>query len=166
MEDLAEHVSALAQERQLRLGTAESVTAGAVAHALCAAPAASQWFRGGIVAYSTEVKQDLLGVPPCPVISRECAEQMAVGARALLGADLVVATTGVGGPDAVEGQPAGTVWVAVAGRGEPVAVVHHFSGDPAQVLVSATAAALHFVLDRLRPTELTGAMASGGPAAQ
>ena len=109
----AELVAGLASERGWSVGTAESLTSGAVASALGAAPDASSWFRGGVIAYSSEVKRNLLYVEPGPVVSAQCAQQMARAAAALLGAEAAVATTGAGGPDPQDDQPVGTVFIAV-----------------------------------------------------
>lgn len=106
----------------LTVATAESLTGGQVAAALTAVPGASATYRGGVIAYATEVKVSVLGVPQSVVdtkgvISAECALAMARGVREVLDADVGVATTGVAGPDRQEGHPAGTVFVAVSGAG-------------------------------------------------
>ena len=106
--------------RGASLATAESLTGGRLAALVTAVAGASRVYRGGVVAYATEVKQQLLGVPADlvarhGVVSAECARAMAEGARAALGATYAVSTTGVAGPDRQEGKPAGTVYVGVAG---------------------------------------------------
>ena len=98
---------------------------------------ASRVYRGGVVAYATEVKQQLLGVPPDlvarhGVVSAECARAMAEGARAALGADWAVSTTGVAGPDQQEGKPVGTVFVGVAGPGGTTVTALELVGRPAR----------------------------------
>ncbi|MFD3518658.1 CinA family protein [Streptomyces sp. NPDC058657] len=102
------------------LAVAESLTGGLVAAELTEVPGASQVFRGSVTAYATELKRDLLGVAPGLLRERgavdgEVARQMAAGVRRVLGADWGIATTGVAGPDPQDGQPVGTVFVAVAG---------------------------------------------------
>lgn len=111
------------------VGTAESLTGGLVSAALTAVPGASAVVRGGVVSYATDVKAGLLGVPTrllerAGAVSPETARAMADGARATLGADWGVATTGVAGPDPVEGKPVGTVHVAVSGPGRAGESVH------------------------------------------
>lgn len=110
-----DRLSTVALADGLRIAVVESLTSGGLAHAVGAGEAASTWFAGGIVAYMTDVKQHLLhlpaGVDPC---SAECAEQLAVGGLELFAADICVATTGVGGPDAEDGHPAGTVYLGWA----------------------------------------------------
>ena len=100
----------LAQGRTL--GLAESLTGGLVASRIVAVPGASRWFRGSVVAYASDVKHDVLGVPDGPVVSEEAAAAMAAGARRVLGADVGLGVTGVAGPDTQEGQPVGTVFFA------------------------------------------------------
>lgn len=99
------------------IGTAESLTSGMVAARLSLLPGASEVFRGSVIAYATDVKQDILGVPPeiitaHGVIGPETAAAMAEGAAEVLDVDVAVATTGVAGPDYL-GHPPGTVAVAV-----------------------------------------------------
>ena len=120
--------------RGATLATAESLTGGRLAARITAVPGASRAYVGGVVAYATEVKQDLLGVPD-PVLARhgvvsaECARAMAEGARRLLGASHALATTGVAGPDLQEGKPAGTVFVGVAGPAGTSVVALELRGD-------------------------------------
>lgn len=137
------------QSRGWRVATAESVTAGLVADGLAQAPDASDWFLGGVVAYATEVKQRLLDVAPGPVVNPETAEQMARGVATLLDAQVAVATTGVGGPDPQEDQPAGRVWVAVYVDGEVTTHRLDLDGDPEDVCTGATDQALQLVAERL-----------------
>ncbi len=102
------------------LAVAESLTGGMVASALTAVPGASKAFRGSVTAYATELKRDLLGVDASLLAARgavdaQVAAQMAAGVREALGADWGIATTGVAGPEPQDGQPVGTVFVAVDG---------------------------------------------------
>lgn len=116
-EDVDELASLLRRGHE-RVAVAESLTGGLLTSCLAAGTGASEWLRGGIVAYSPEVKRGLLGVRPGPVVSGETASDMARGVARLLEAELAIAVTGVGGPDAQEGNEPGTVWVAVAHHGE------------------------------------------------
>jgi nicotinamide-nucleotide amidase len=109
-------------ERRETVAVAESLTAGLVTSGFGAVPGVSAVLRGGIVAYSTDLKATLLDVPTAVLSSRgavsaEAAEAMAVGVRARCGSDWGLATTGVAGPDPQEDKPAGTVYVAVVGPG-------------------------------------------------
>ncbi len=96
------------------LGLAESLTGGLIASRLVNVVGASQWFRGCVVSYASDVKFDLLGVDPGPVVSGSAAEQMALGARRVLGSDVGLAITGVAGPEPQDDQPPGTVFVGWA----------------------------------------------------
>ncbi|MFF7852462.1 CinA family protein [Streptomyces sp. NPDC007910] len=129
----AARVLALLAERGQTLAVAESLTGGLVAAELTGVPGASASFRGSVTAYATALKHELLGVDEALLAERgavdpEVASQMAAGVRARLGADWGIATTGVAGPDPQDGQPVGTVYVAVAG---PTGTVAGAAGEVA-----------------------------------
>lgn len=110
-------VGDLLRQRKLTLGVMESCTGGLLSDLITNVPGASQYFRGGLVAYQTELKIRW-GVRPeiireHGVISAECARDMARAARAFFGADVGIGITGVAGPDPQEDKPVGTVHVAV-----------------------------------------------------
>ncbi len=149
---LAERVGHAAQRRGTTVGAAESLTGGTISATLAAAPEASEWYGGAVIAYSPAVKQQALGVRPGPVVSSACVTEMAEGVRRLLGVDLAVAVSGVGGPGPEEDQPAGTVWTSVAGLGDTVATEHRFSGDSEQIVAATVRTALQQLLDRLERT--------------
>lgn len=107
----------LCRQSGLTLAVAESVTGGLLGGRLTDIPGASDVFVGGVVSYATSVKQQLLGVSDGPVVSELAAREMAVGVRERLGADVGLALTGVAGPDEQDGQPAGTLFVGMAGPG-------------------------------------------------
>ena len=104
----------LLADRGRTLAVAESVTGGLVAGRLTAVPGASRVFRGGLVSYASEVKFDLLGVAPGPVVTADAAEAMAVGVCEQLGSDVGVALTGVAGPEPQDGEGPGTLFVGIA----------------------------------------------------
>lgn len=146
----AASVVALLRELGLRVATAESLTGGLVCAALTDVPGSSAVVRGGVVSYATDVKASVLGVDAGLLRARgavdaDVAVAMAEGVRSLLGADLAVATTGVAGPDPADGQPVGTVFVAVAGPGGTAVERHALSGDRAAVRSASVAAALDLV---------------------
>jgi PncC family amidohydrolase len=111
------------REREARVAVAESCTGGRIASAFTALAGASDYFLGGVVAYSNDVKADVLGVEREVLehhgaVSRQVARQMASGALRLFGADFAIATTGIAGPGGGSAEkPVGTVWIAVACRG-------------------------------------------------
>lgn len=133
------------------LAVAESLTGGAVLAALVAVPGASDVLRGGVVAYATDLKASLLGVPDDLLAERgavdpRVARAMAAGVRERLGADWGLATTGVAGPDPQDGRAPGTFHVAVVGPGtsEVLSVEAEPGAAPgrAEVRAAAVAAAL------------------------
>ncbi|MGD0746987.1 MAG: competence/damage-inducible protein A [Acidimicrobiales bacterium] len=105
--------------RGLTFGVAESLTGGLIASRLVNVPGASAWFRGGVVAYHSEVKFDVLGVPTGPVVTEPAAAAMAAGAARVTGADVGLGITGVAGPDEQEGVAPGTVFVGLSLPGQP-----------------------------------------------
>lgn len=136
------------------LAVAESLTGGLLAAALVDVPGASATFRGSVTAYATELKASVLGVdegllavhgPVHPLVAR----QMAEGVRRLLGATYGLATTGVAGPDPQDGQPVGTVHLALAGPGGSRVSSPRLSGDRATIRHGAVTAALELLVGRL-----------------
>ena len=105
--------------RGLTFGVAESLTGGLIASRLVNVPGASSWFRGGVVAYASQVKFDVLGVPTGPVVTEPAAAAMAEGAARVTGADVGLGITGVAGPEEQEGVAPGTVFVGLSLPGQP-----------------------------------------------
>lgn len=132
---MQEIVHNLLTQRRQTLATAESCTGGSIAARFTAMPGASAYFLCGVVAYSNESKNNLLGVDPETIASRgavseEVARQMAEGARRITGADYAVATTGIAGPaGGTEQKPVGTVWMAVAGPHRTVTLLKQCGTD-------------------------------------
>jgi PncC family amidohydrolase len=124
------------------VAVAESCTGGLVMAQIVATPGSGDWFKGGVVAYDKDVKVDLLGCDPGPVVTSAAASRMANMVRRLVGADLGLATTGEMGPEAQEDVPVGTLFVGVA-DGQATRV-HHMvlTGGPDQLRAAATELAL------------------------
>jgi len=141
-EDLVADIARVAERDSLRIVTSESLTSGNLAARLGVGPSAAAWLGGGIIAYQEAVKFDVLGVDEGPVVTQTCAEQMARGAMRLLGADVAVSTTGVGGPEPSEGKPAGTVFITVATAGDAVTRDLRLDGPPEEVLQQTCDAAV------------------------
>lgn len=134
-DELVEQIADIADRSHRTFSTAESLTGGQLAAAMSAGPHSGDWYRGGIVAYQPEVKYSLLQVPRGPVVSAITAQTMAKECARLLGSDYSVAVTGVGGPGPTEGEPAGTVYIAVHGpEGTERVDRHEFSGSPIEVM--------------------------------
>jgi len=110
-------VGDLLRERGLKLATMESCTGGLLSSLITDVPGSSDYFNGGLVTYSNEMKV-AFGVPPELIarygaVSSEVAESMAAAARNRLGADIGIGTTGVAGPDELEGKPVGTIYIGI-----------------------------------------------------
>lgn len=141
-EERADRVAELATSRGLRVAAAESLTAGRISSFLGRGEAASEWYRGAVVAYDEDVKFEVLDVTRGPVVTAACARQMADGVRRLLGADVALGITGVGGPGPQEDCPAGTVHLAVATEAGTRELHTCLPGDPSEVVAAATTLAL------------------------
>lgn len=130
------------------LGTAESCTGGTIAQRITAIAGCSDVFAGSVVSYANSVKTGVLGVSAadldaCGAVSREVVEQMAEGARRVLGCDCAVATSGIAGPGgATPDKPVGTVWIACATPRATVSRLLHLPGDRARVIDRAATEAL------------------------
>jgi nicotinamide-nucleotide amidase len=120
-ETLAFVVGRMLAEHSKTMAVAESCTGGNIAHYITSNPGSSAYFKGAVVAYSNDVKSQMLNVPREIIelhgaVSQQVAEAMAVGVRKALNADYSVANTGIAGPDGgTDEKPVGTVWIAVAG---------------------------------------------------
>ncbi|MDX3095108.1 CinA family protein [Streptomyces sp. ME01-24h] len=154
---VAAEVLGLLEARQESLAVAESLTGGLVAAELTSVPGASRSFRGSVTAYATELKRDVLAVDGALLAERgavdpDVARGMAEGVRRVLRADWGLATTGVAGPDPQDGQPVGTVYVAVAGPPGVCCERLRLNGDRAEI----RATTVNAVLTLLQRTLLTG----------
>ena len=147
------------------VAAAESCTGGNIAHRFTSLPGASAYFRGGVVAYSNEVKTALLGVDPADLerygaVSRPVAEQMAQGVRRATGATYGIATTGIAGPaGGTPDKPVGTVWMALAGPEGVCSVRKVFGSLREQNIQRASSHAIDLLRRRL-----CGASDDGDPS--
>ena len=151
-EDLALAIQRRMQDRDLMLATAESCTGGAIAGMIVGNAGSSGHFRGGVVAYSNELKQILLGVEASTLaqhgaVSEATVRAMATGARQRLNADYAIATSGIAGPGGgSEEKPVGTIWLAVAGPEGTVTKLLSAGKDRRRNIIYTT----HQALDLLR----------------
>ena len=135
------------------LATAESCTGGAIGAALTAVPGSSAVYKGGIISYCNEVKEALLQVDAGTLqelgaVSGPVAQQMALGAKAALQADVAVSVTGLAGPAGDEyGHSVGTVFIGYADVQRALFRGYLFSGDREQVRTEAVRAALKLILE-------------------
>jgi nicotinamide-nucleotide amidase len=130
---LAAQIVGLLTRRRQTVAIAESLTGGLLGAAITTVPGASSVFRGGVIAYATDVKAALLDVSAALLAERgavdpDVAGAMAAGVRERLGAAIGAATTGVAGPDAADGKPPGTVHIAVSTAGGTVVQTLALSG--------------------------------------
>ena len=133
---------------------AESLTGGLVAAALTSVPGASIVLRGGVVAYATDLKAALLGVPAALLarngpVDPEVAAAMASGVRERLGASYGVSTTGVAGPGPADGKPEGTVFIGVDGPSGAAGSGLQLAGSRQEVREATVRAALSLLVSAL-----------------
>lgn len=152
LNDLARAIATIFLQRGATLVTAESCTGGWIAKTLTDIAGSSSWFECGVVAYSYEAKEALLGVRPETLehqgaVSRETVIEMVAGALARFGATVAVAVTGIAGPSGgTKEKPVGTVWIGWKRRGGYAqAELFHFDGDREAVRRQTVAAALRGV---------------------
>jgi len=157
-EELQDAVIGLLDDKRKSLATAESITAGLVAHRLGQIPGASVWFRGGIVAYDNRIKAEQLGVPQDLLdihgaVSAPVAEAMAVGCRQRMKTDLAVSTTGLAGPGgATPAKPVGLVYVSLAWDGGVISTSFNWAGTRTEIQSRTAKQALNVV--RLKLLEM------------
>jgi PncC family amidohydrolase len=152
---LAEQVIALLRGAGQTVAAAESLTGGLVVAGLTTVPGASHAVRGGVVAYATELKAILLGVPRAMLAAHGAvypgvAAAMADGVRERLGATFGVATTGVAGPDPQDGQPVGTIHIAVSADNDTVVRTLALDGDRDRIRRVTVERLLALLIGRLR----------------
>ncbi len=152
--DLARRVGAACRERGRRLATVESCTGGLVAHLITEVAGSSDYFAGGLVTYSNELKIRLVDVPPEVLeahgaVSAQVARSMADGARRRLEVDVAVAVTGVAGPDGgTAAKPVGLTYIAIADEAGNDVQRFVWDGDRSANKRLSAAAALELVMAR------------------
>lgn len=140
IEKLVQTVAHSLQAKNLRVATAESCTGGGLSYWLTSIAGSSAWFDRGFVTYSNAAKIALLDVPEETIqtfgaVSEETARAMAEGGLQKSQTDICMATTGIAGPGGgTVDKPVGTVWMAIAIKGQPtVSLLEVFAGDRATV---------------------------------
>ena len=156
MDPQAEELGRRLARKKAFLAVAESCTGGLIAKHITDVAGSSGWFERGLVVYSNQAKQDLLGISPdllaqFGAVSRECVEAMARGLLVMTPADWAVAVTGIAGPGGGSPEkPVGLVWLAWERRGGKVeSAVLQLAGSREQIRAAAAAAALAGLLERL-----------------
>jgi len=161
-DNLAMAIGRMLVDSSQTLAVAESCTGGNIAHYITSNPGSSAYFKGGIVAYSNDIKIRLLEVQENVInefgaVSQEVAEAMALGALKMLNADFSVATTGIAGPDGgTDEKPVGTVWIAVAGPSGVKSKMYIFKHNRERNIIRSSQTALNmlrtFILNEKQAT--------------
>ncbi len=155
MSQLAAEIGALLREKGLSLGTVESATGGLIAHLITEVPGSSDYFKGGIVAYSNELKMRLVGVRRETIerygaVSRETALEMAAGGQERLRVDISLVDTGIAGPaGATPEKPVGLFYLGLAHKGGAESRRHLFTGSRGENKRDAAATALAWLKEYL-----------------
>lgn len=128
----------LIKDKGLTLGCAESFTGGLFAREITRVPGASKFFKGGVVSYATEEKINVLGVSESTaqlkgVVSKECAQEMALGAKKVLNVDIAVSFTGNAGPDTMENKPCGETYIGIVIKDNTYVYPMQLSGNREQI---------------------------------
>ncbi len=148
---LEQVVGNMLRKNALTIATAESCTGGNIAQIITSVPGASDYFLGGVVAYSNEIKEEILSVSEEDLkkygaVSREVVEQMANNVKKLMKSDFGVATSGIAGPTGgTEEKPVGTVWIAVASPKRTLALKFNLGNNRERTVLRSTVAALNIV---------------------
>ncbi len=152
---LEENLLDLMHAHKLKLVCAESCTGGLVSHRITNVSGSSEYFLGGVVAYSYEAKAGLLGVSwdtlnAFGAVSEETVREMSRGARKLFDADIAVSVSGVAGPSGgTPEKPVGTTWIGLSARNGEWARHFIWPGDREQNKLDSSDAALQFIIDYL-----------------
>ena len=150
-----QHIHRILTESGATLAVAESCTGGAIASKFTAMAGASAYLLGGVVAYSNDVKVNILGVDPVSLacfgaVSEVVALEMAEGVRRITGSDYAIATTGIAGPDGgSKHKPVGTVWMAIATPEGSRAIMRNSGTDRSQIISRASAYAIEMLYEEL-----------------
>ena len=135
---LAQVIGKMLQQSKQTVATAESCTGGYIAHLITSVAGSSAWFKGSVVSYANEVKENILGVQKVTLqsvgaVSEDTVRQMVSGIMDKMQTDYAIATSGIMGPDGgTAAKPVGTVWVAAGNRNKTITAAFHFRYDRAR----------------------------------
>ena len=153
---ISREISELMWKDGITLATAESCTAGNLSAAITAIPGSSHYYKGGVVAYANQVKENILRVNTNTieiygVVSEETVSEMVKGAMDALNADYAIATSGIAGPGGGSPEkPVGTIWIAAGSRNKIVTMKLDGDDGREQNIAKATKSALHLMRDLLK----------------
>lgn len=148
---MAGNIGKILKEKGLTVSVAESCTGGNIAHFFTMNPGSSEYFKGGVVAYSNEIKVKLLGINPeilawKGAVSKEVVEAMAIAVCKLLNTDYAIATSGIAGPGGgTPEKPVGTVWIAVSDSDSVVSKVFSFGNNRERNIIRSSQTALNML---------------------
>ena len=154
-ENLENILDKLLKEKNLTLALAESCTGGKLASLITAIPGCSSYFKGGVVCYSNEIKQKLLGVDSALLtkygaVSRQVVEAMVTGACGTFNSDCVIAISGVAGPGGgTPEKPVGTVWIAVSCKNRIQSQKYHFTQNRESNILRACNNGMRMLLEMI-----------------
>ena len=150
-ETLAEVIGRILLEKGQTLAVAESCTGGYISHLITSVSGSSGWYKGGVTAYSNEIKQNILGVSlelleKYGAVSEQVIREMAEGVRRKMNADFSVATSGIAGPTGgTEEKPVGTVWIAIASPDKTIAEKFVFGDNRERNIIRSSQTALQLL---------------------
>lgn len=163
LNEKARALQGLAVRQGLTAAAAESCTGGLIGAVITSVPGSSNWYVGGVISYSNDVKVNVLGVAQSILdesgaVSAPCAASMAQGVRRLTGSDIAVSVTGIAGPDGGNAEkPVGTVWFGLQPAvGDPITLCRHFQGDRTSVRLQTVEFAFQLLRRALLGQELNG----------
>lgn len=155
-EPLAFIAGNLARQLKIHIAAAESCTGGLLSHLITNIPGSSDYFLGGVISYSNQVKIVQLGVQPKTLsvygaVSRETVVEMARGVRLLLSAEVGISVSGIAGPGGgTADKPVGTTWIGLSTEGLDRAWIFQFGGDRLEIKQQAAEMALNLLIDHLQ----------------
>lgn len=156
MTGLEYEIGELLRSRKLTLGTVESATGGLISHLITNVAGSSDYFKGSIVSYANEAKQNIAGVKKATLekygaVSPQVAEEMAAGGRRLLNVDICVADTGIAGPGgATPGKTVGLFYLGLAHKDGVFSRKHIFNGSRDENKRLAAQNALEWIIEYLQ----------------
>lgn len=131
---MVEEILEALKNKELTLSCAESLTGGLFSSTICSVSGASKVFKGGVVTYWTEIKNQVINVPQeiideYGVVSNECASYMARGVKDLFKTDISISFTGNAGPSSLEGKPVGLVYIGICFNDITMSFEYNFEGN-------------------------------------
>lgn len=150
-ETLPQVVGKLLKSKEMTIGTVESCTGGSLAHSIISVSGSSDYFQGGILTYSDDLKRKLVDVSTDNLsefgaVSKQVVEQMAVNGREKLGVDICVSTSGIAGPTGgTDEKPVGTVWIGIATKNKTFSMQFLFGDDRQRNIQMTVLTALNLV---------------------